>query len=210
MAEYADPSLIKERTGISASDLSNVANSTELDAMILDLNERASEAIERYANRDFEDHASVTDKIDGNDRLTDEGHGRIKLPGAPVRSISEIKIDGDVVPSSEYRLVQPNSYDGGTPVNAGIVERKNTVWPKGWENIEITYTWGYSSPPSGVRGVAEDLVVDVLRASLRNDDAGAAESVSIDGFSTSYFTGKIEREEQHKDRLRRYRRIAMA
>lgn len=206
MAEYADATTIKRKSGIAASDIGNVATATELDAFIATLNQSASEAVERVCNRDFEDHPNVTETYDGNDRQNEAGHGVLKLRGSPVRSISSIKIDGTVVDASEYRIKKAHSYDG---VNAGIVLRKNTPWPEGWENIEVTYTWGFSSPPAGVKGVVEDLVVDALRVASRNESAEAAESVSMDGFSVTYFTGEIERNEKYKDSLRKYRKMAL-
>lgn len=210
MGEYGDPTLIEQKAGVDPNDIENVANQTDLDALILDLNERASEAAERFTNRDFEDHPSETVAIDGNGRLNDSGHGQIKLPGQPVRSISEIKVNDTVLDASDYRLKDTGAYDGDTPANAGIVVRKNHPFPEGWENIEITFTWGYSSPPGGVQSVVEDLVVDALRSASRNETAEAAESVSMDGFSVSYFTGAIENKEMHRERLKPYRRLALA
>jgi hypothetical protein len=209
MAEYGDASLIKQKSGVSANDLEEVSNQTDLDAMILDLNQRASEAVERFCNRDFKDHPDETVEIDGNDRVNDSGNGELKLPGQPVRSISSIEINGSAIDSSEYRLKEPTAYDTDTPMNAGIVKRKNTPFPEGWENVKVTFTWGFQTPPAGVQHVVEGLVVDALRAASRNASAETAESVSMDGFSITYFTGQIEREQKHKDRLNKYRRIAL-
>jgi hypothetical protein len=201
VGEYADPTVVKQTTGITPDDLSNVADATELDALLLDLNKRVSEAIERYTDRTFEDHPNVTDSFDGNDRLNDDGNGVLRLPNTPVRSISEVEVTGTVLDPADYRLAKPG---------VGLIERKNAVFPRGWENVTVTYTWGYASPPGGVKRVAEDLIADALRAAHRDDDAGPAESVSIDGFSTSYFTSELENEQQHKNRLKKYRRIALA
>lgn len=205
--EYGDPTVIKQRAGVDPNDLHDVQNTTDLDALIVDLNQRASEGVERWCNRDFEDHPSVTETIDGNGRLNEDGNGSISLPGSPVRSVSTVKVDGNTIDSSEYRIKESKSYEG---VNAGILERKNAPWPEGWENIEITFTYGFTDPPAGVRSVVEDLVIDSLRAASRNESAESAESVSMDGFSVTYFTGRLDREAEHKDRLQKYKRLALA
>lgn len=206
MATYGDPTVIKQRSGIAPSDLSNVADQTELDALIQDLNERASDAIERWCNRDFEHHQGVTEVHEGDDDLDEDGHGRLRLRGWPIISISEIKVDGEVLDASNYRVVE---LDGQPSKNVGVVQRKHAPWPDIWEGIEVTYDWGYQTPPSGVKAVAEDLVVDVLREAQRNDSSGAAVSESMDGFSVSYFESSIERDQQHKDRLQPYRRLSL-
>jgi len=210
MAEYGDLTSIKRKSGVDPNEIEGVSDTTDLEAFISTLNEQASEAVERYTNRDFLDHPDETVQIDGNGRLNSDGNGQLKLPGQPVRSIAEIKINGSVLDPSAYRIKGTGAHDGDTPTNSGIVVRKNAPFPEGWENIEVTFTWGYQNPPAGVRAVVEDLVVDELRAASRNESAEAAESVSMDGFSVTYYTGRIEDQEKHRERLNRYRRLALA
>ena len=206
MPAYGDATIIKQRSGIAPDDLSNVADQTELDALIQNLNERGSDAIERWCSRDFEHHTNDTAVLDGNGRLDEDGHGRIRLEGRPILSISEIRINGTSLPSDEYRIVP---LTGKPETNVGVIQRKHDPWPEGWENIEVDYDWGYQSPPSGVRAVAEDLVIDALRAAQRNNSGGAVVSESMDGFSVRYFEGSVERTQEHKDRLQPYRRVGL-
>ena len=210
MGTYGDADAILQKAGVSPGDIQDADTDANLSDLVARLNERASEAVERWANRDFEDHADETVKLDGNGRLNDNGNGQLKLPGQPVRSIAEIKVGDTTLDSSDYRLIKPSAYDGDTPVGAGIVERKNMPFPEGWENVEVTYTWGYEEPPAGVRQVVEDLVVDRLRSASRNETAETAESISMDGYSVSFFSTEIENEERHKERLKPYRKMALA
>ena len=78
----------------------------------------------------------------------------VKLPGYPIREITQVKIDGDVVDSSEYRLW-----------NYRYLKRLNNErWPvmnnQTLENTEdhtfsISYTFGKSPPLMGLRAAAQ-------------------------------------------------------
>lgn len=85
----------------------------------------------------------------------------IKLAGYPVRSIVEVKIDGDVVDPSEYRLDRWRELvrldDPGPPV-------VHNHWPK-CQNLaladdqpgtfSVTYEFGVDPPPLGLHAAAE-------------------------------------------------------
>jgi hypothetical protein len=94
---------------------------------------------------------------------------RVKLPGFPVRAITEVLIDGEVVPDDEYRL---DGYrwltrmaDPGPPVRA-------RYWPS-CQNLaldadqpgtfEVTYIFGQDPPQAGVDAAAQ-LACQLARA----------------------------------------------
>lgn len=182
MGSYADPTTVKQRSGVDAADLG--LTSTKFDALISTLNGQASEAIDDYCRRDFELHdgggTGVTDAIDGN------GRESIRLPGYPVRSIDSVVLGESqttTLDASDYRV---KSAPAQPDENAGILERRRAIWPDGWENVEVTYTWGYSSPPGPVERIADDLVVAALQAAAKSEKVQGASSMSLDGFSVSF------------------------
>lgn len=185
--KYADTTVVKERSSVGVKDLAltdrdgdGQPDEDDLDSLIDDLNERASSTIDAYCNRDFEDHAGFVETLDGN------GRGSIRLTGYPVRSVSTVKVGGSTLSSDEYRVKSDSPAWVGE--NGGILERKGAAWPDGWENLEVTYDWGYTTPPPEIQQVASELVVEALRSAAANDKGagGGAQSYSMDGFSVSF------------------------
>lgn len=86
---------------------------------------------------------------------------RIRLAGYPIRSIVSVKIDGDIIDESEYRLEEHRSllrlHDAGPPV-------RSRVWPSCQnlaladdqdDTFAITYTYGMAPPELGKRAAAQ-------------------------------------------------------
>jgi hypothetical protein len=79
---------------------------------------------------------------------------RIKLSGYPVREITEVLIDGDVLPDTEYRIWK-NRYltrleDARWPI------RQNLTLPDTDDGtFSITYTYGADPPAIGVEAAAQ-------------------------------------------------------
>lgn len=203
---YADAATVKELSGVSANDLNNIANSSELDSLISKLNDRAKSVIDEYCQRDFGEHAGETVKVDGN------GRTELSLPQQaagdglyyPIINLSSVKLNGSSLDASDYRIKpQPNALSNR---NAGVIERKHARWPKGWENIEVTLDWGYSSPPEEVKSIAESLIVDQLLNAAQASKSSGAESVSMDGYSVS-FSQRMRLNEEHQQRLNNFRRV---
>lgn len=203
---YADAQTVKELSGISAGDLDNVANTTELDALITKLNERAKSRIDEYCQRDFGEHLAETVAIDGNGRTELSVPQRAAADGLfyPITTLTEVKLSNSVLDADDYRL-KPQS-NALADRNAGIIERKHAVWPRGWENIEVTFDWGFASPPGEIKAVAESMITDTLLSAVQDGKSSGAESVSMDGYSVS-FGSRMRLSEEHKDRLSRFRRI---
>lgn len=176
MAAYGDVDTIKDRVGVGFSDL-GLSNQQAFDDLLGRMNERSSSEVDDYCQRDFGDHPDETVKLDGNGRTS------IRLPYYPVRSITSVKIGDSVQDADTYRLKR---IDGSPGMDAGILERKNAVWPRAWENVEVTFTWGYTAPPRAVREVVEDLVIRTVLESFRNKKTKGASSYGMDGFSVTF------------------------
>jgi hypothetical protein len=206
---YADPDVVKQTSGITANDLSNVSRATELDTLITALNDRAKSRIDEFCGRDFESHLGETVKVDGNGRteLSLRRHAAGEGLYQPIISLTSVKLHNSTLDASDYRIKpQPNSLPNR---NAGIIERKHARWPEGWENIEVTLDWGFSSPPDEVKSVAESMVKEALLDAAQADKSSGAESVSMDGYSVS-FSNRIQLSDEEKGRLKPFRRLAKA
>jgi len=203
---YADPDTVKELSGVSANDLTNVQNASALDTLISKLNDRAKSLIDEYCQRDFEHHPGETTKVDGS------GRSELSLPRYsasdglfyPIINLSSVSLNGNALDSSDYRIKQqPNSLGSR---NAGIIERRNARWPEGWENIEVTVDWGYQNPPDEVKAIAESLIVDALLDAAQASKSSGADSISMDGYSVS-FSNRMQLDDEHRTRLNQFRRI---
>jgi len=203
MGSYADATTVKHRSGVDAGDLGLTDN--EFDALIADLNDQASSTIEAYCQRDFEQHADDTVALDGN------GRDAIRLPGYPVTSIASVAVGENnptTLDSSEYRVRDSAAFPGD---NGGVLERKHAVWPEGWENVDVTYTWGYASPPGAVERVADDLVIEALQAGAKDAKGKGATSLSLDGFSVSFPEGglRMDLDESQRSTLDDHKRVVV-
>lgn len=180
---------VKTRSGITAEDI-NVQGST-LDAYIQDLLQQSTRVVESLAEREFDQVVDDEVLVDGNNRT------RLRLGVYPVTSVSLVEVDGSTIPTDEYRV------DGG-----GILERRDAVWPKGWENVRVVLTHGYGTgQPADVVGVVEGLAVRVLRAS---GEEGKWSSISMDGHSVSRENVEDVLTDTDRAVIERYRRIGKA
>lgn len=204
MGSYADATTVKQRSGVDAGDLG--LTDSEFDALIAELNDQASDTIEEYCRRDFEHHADDSIEIDGN------GRDAIRLPGYPVESIASVAV-GEESPTTldadEYRVRDNPAHPGE---NAGVLERRKAVWPEGWENVQVEYTWGYSTTPASIERVADDLVIEALQAAAKDAKGKGATSLSLDGFSVSFPEGglRVDLDELQKSTLDDHRRVVTA
>lgn len=164
---YADSTQVTRRAGVSADDLGLSAG--DFTAFILALNERASESIEAYCNRDFLQHADHEETHDGSDNAF------LVLREYPVLSVAEVLDGDDVVDAAEYRV---------TP--SGCLEHRSGSWAPDWNRYTVTYTHGYATVPLDVVRVAEDVVIRGLQSAKADRAASGAASISMDGYSVTY------------------------
>lgn len=98
------------------------------------------------------------------------GTSDIDLPGAPVRTITEVKIDGVAIDPTGYRLVRRS-----------LLRRTNgEVWP-GCQNLEdadteegtfsVSYTYGSAIPSAG-RDAAKQLACEIYKSCPGNEGVG--------------------------------------
>lgn len=177
MAYYGSIDMVKTSSGISYEDL-GLANEAAYTAYLETLMTQATDDVNRYCHRDFFLHEGNVDYLDGND--TNE----IQTTGWPIITITELKEGDNVLDPSYYRIKRSNPYEG----NAGIIEKKNALWREEWNNIEITYDWGYSVPPDAIEGVVEGMVAQKVRYDASAYQGKGVKSISMEGFSVSFTT----------------------
>lgn len=199
MTEYGDATTIRSRAGLTYEDL-GLANDGALTTLIQSLNQRASANVDTWCRRDFTQHANVTEKYDGTNRDT------MRLRGWPVISIASVTVNGVLQAADSYRVLPS---DGGMP-NAGILQRKNSTWPKQWEGTSVVYTWGFAAPPDVVKHVVEELVVRALLNAAGAYKAKGASIVGLDGFTATYQRDPVTLTEQDKAALQPYRSVILA
>lgn len=164
-------------TSVEAEDLPDLSETEfgDLDGLIKALLDEATSLIDRYTNRDFAHHENETASIDGN------GRDSIQLPRQwPIIEIHSIEVGGNELPEDEYRVKPGRNLSDW---NSGIIERKNSVWPEGWENIEIELDWGFEETPPAIDDLAEGIVSDAILEFMANRTTGGADNISMDGFS---------------------------
>ena len=124
----------------------------------------ASAAIRNYCNQYIE--------LVEDDTITLDSYGKsaLILPETPVVSVSEVVEDDETLTADDdYKLGQ-----------WGILHRMNTTWASGIQNIEITYTHGYTTIP-------DDVIAVCVRAASRAYQAGlkTAESDGVPGIAST-------------------------
>jgi len=121
---------VKRHLGLSGS---------ESDTLLGELIDAASEAIERYCGREF-DEVERTEYHDG-------GSAAVVLRARPVSTVASVH-DDPARGFSDGSLVDPGRYvvDG----LAGIVELETGRFSRGIRSVKVVYTGGYSSVPDDV------------------------------------------------------------
>lgn len=189
MGVCGDTSVIKTRTGATpaAFGFDSEANPEDaLDTFIEQLQERASNEVERYCGQRFDETTQTTDYVEST------GREHIRTRNDPVRQIHSLKEGGrELTEGEDFRLVpvrgMPEENIGRLKRIDSGSRRTSRRWRPGVE-IEIEYDWGYDDTmrPDVVDQVVEDMVVSVLNAALRERRAEGVESESMDGFSVQY------------------------
>jgi hypothetical protein len=129
------------------SELEIPLSYTDEDSYIERLINSVSEAIKNYCSRDFEKRTEA-EKIQGS------GRRKLFLCGYPIISITEIKINDEILSSEEYELTEEGKSAGYVykedrwPVSIigshGIVT--DPIFSDEKHNIEVTYETGYVLP----------------------------------------------------------------
>lgn len=146
-------------------------STTADDALLTDLLNGASLAIENYLNRTLS-AASYTAVMDGN------GSVLLPLPNYPVTAVSSLKIDGQVIPLSA-------AFGKSGYVNA--VDRillRSYVFSLDFQNVEISYTAGYSTIPDDI----QTATVAMVALRYKEKDWVGYQSKSLAGETVAFQT----------------------
>jgi uncharacterized phiE125 gp8 family phage protein len=104
---------------------------TDQDGVIEFLINAVSSQIEAYCKRKLKEQVYTDEEFDGNDFNT------LLLPAYPVTAVSSVKIDDEVVVSSEYKVRK----------SRGALVRLKSCWPCGILNLKVSYTAGFAEIP---------------------------------------------------------------
>lgn len=118
---------------------------------IPDLETSLNDVLEIMINGFSDEVEAFTGRKLKSQSITEKKHGRgsnmVLLHEWPVTAVSEVKINGDVLVASDYEIA-----DQGT-----CLVLLNGTFPRGYNNIEITYTAGYTTIPADLQQAVLDL-----------------------------------------------------
>lgn len=198
MTAYGDRPRIKNKAGVIYTDL-KLDTEADYNDLIDDMNTQASSLVDQFCQRDFIMHTDDNVLMDGTGRST------FMTPDYPIISITSLELEGKtLIVNTDYRLKVSNSYGG----YSGIIEKRYGIWTMEWQTIDLTYTWGYSTPPDAIVQVVEEMVSTFLKASAQAVRSKGVKSLSMEGFSVSFqeSTEAADVLENHRSKLLLYRR----
>lgn len=161
------------------------AATTEQDALLTQLLDQASAAIEAYCQRKFE-AGSRTEYYSG------DGTESLLLRHTPVQSIANVWLDADgywgdgasafasadlLVAGTDYALARDNASDSEVS-RSGILRRIGNVWPAarqqpdgmitvvngtGVGNVKVEYSYGYTEVPADLQLACVQLAGQVFK-----------------------------------------------
>lgn len=174
MSSYGTDATVKALSGLSYDDL-NFSTDTDFDNFISDLNSQISELINIHLGRDFDLHESEETKLKGTDNYY------LMLPHGPLVSVDSVVISDTTIDSDNYQIrpAQNSTY------NSRTLEHFYKWWSSA-TYITVTYDWGFSTTPTAVVRVTENLMLYELRSLKRKQTSGNVDSVSMGGYSISY------------------------
>jgi hypothetical protein len=162
---YTTKEKVKNFAHISYEDLGYAAES-EYDAFVNDLIERAEAVIENFCDvpEDF--------FADGGCTITDEYHDLresddyIALDYAPVLSVSSVSVNvAGYGAAKSWSAVSAN--DQYLYPKQGLLYLYNLSYSVEEQNVKVTYVAGYTTTPTDIQFVTEQLCANVLHDSLQ-------------------------------------------
>ena len=188
-----------ELTPIAQSTLASLAEAkthlgvsgSDDDAVITDMLEAATEAMERYAGRHLVS-TSVTELVDGT------GKRRVWL-GEPAESITSVHADSDQA-WADANLVDADDYN----VDGCAVDKLNQIWTVGKRNTRVIYLAGFATVPEDLEHACK-VQVAKLYAEWQTTKEGrnAIESENVEGWARKW-RGHAGLDQEVKDILDRY------
>lgn len=157
---YADPAVMEEYVQTDANQFSlDPTNGPPSDWRVFleTIQSRMKTRIDEYCGRDFEDHPNDTITLHGGangKRILD----LVQAAGEPVRSVAEVRVDGEVVPTAEYVVedgqlirTEPPSDDAVAMLSQRTDHPPGRAeWDEGYSNIDVDLDWGYQTPPDDI------------------------------------------------------------
>lgn len=139
-----------------------IGQSIDSEVRALLLLETATDEVKAVIGHDITQNQE-TATLDGT------GSEALVLPKHPVTAVSQVDVDGTTLAASAYKFIE-----------AGVVYRTSGVWAVGRQNIDVTYTHGYSPIPGDVKAI-------VLETASRAWRSGAGlTQESVGSYSVTY------------------------
>ena len=145
---------------------------TEWDNLLTDILERESDRVDGWINQPGNETAfsqtTATAELSGSDGKD------LPLPKRPVQSVQSLEVDGQVVDSSDYWVEETHlrlKPDADT-----------RYFPSDHRSVNVEWTYGYDSVPSGVKAG----VIRLARNALEQIETDGLESESVGDESYSY------------------------
>ncbi|PSG97493.1 hypothetical protein BRD56_05410 [Thermoplasmatales archaeon SW_10_69_26] len=176
---------IRTRQGLSTEDTDQA-----WEDLVDNLLAQVTGFVETETGRDFDHHQNAVLELDGNGRST------LRLGVYPVIAVHRVEIDGITQDEDEYRVT-----------DAGILEKRSSVWPQGWENILVELDHGFEKPPGDVELIVENVVIRILRNAGEDQ---SVKSISMDGFSITRGEFEEELTEQDRKALKKWKKPRQA
>jgi len=148
---YTTVDKVKKYSQVQYTDL-GFADDPNFESWITNTLIPAAEGyVDAYCGRDFNQN-TVTETYDGNDK------NYLFLKHYPVLSVSSVKVSGTAINNSDYIWK-----------SSGLIKLKGDAkFPKGVGNIEVTYTYGYSSVPTAIDDVTARIAARILQIMVQN------------------------------------------
>lgn len=148
---------------------------SDLDAIITGV----SATMQSYASRNFVSQ-SYTASLNG------QGGDRVSLPNYPITAVAALAIDGVAVPAAQTKT------QFGFVFSDTQVLLRGYRFKRGVQNVDLTYTAGFTSIPADLKHAAKEGVAAVI-ASFAYDDPRAVE-IRAGGSAMKFLTtADIER-----------------
>lgn len=102
----------------------------------------------------------------------------IDLPGKPVTAVTAVALDGDVVPSTDYKLV-----------NGRLWRMSGWGYPREPLEVVVTLTHGFTAVPAYVRNLVCDLAIAGMATAADGAHDSNVVAESIDDYSVTFAQG---------------------
>lgn len=181
---------------ISRQDLSDyLGRDVTTDDGALIAVDSACEVVRTLTEQDF---SQVTDTV----KLDGSGTDTVLLPQLPVSAAGTVVVNGGTLESDDYTVTAGGHLirTGGTATWSAWSQTGYACayWPKGRQNIEVTYDHGEDTVPSDVRMVA-------LMIAHRLVTQGGATSETVGPVTKRYAVASTDLTAGEKAILRKYR-----